>query len=352
MKFSHIQQVFFFTILLLTTGVFLWMLGSYLLPVLWGAVIAIIFYPLHQRIEQLLNGRSTLASITTLITIVLAVLIPLTIIGGMIVQDSLNLYQRISQDENFASTSLLNRAEVFTSYLEPYGVSQEAIFDRVRGWAATVSQTLSSSLIAVSQMTLKLFVYIGIMIYLLFFFFRDGPRLVERLLFYLPMESKYKHRLLHRFSDTARAIVKGTVIIAALQGTIIGVTFWLTGIASPVLWGVAIAILSLIPAVGPALVWLPTGIILIATGELWSGVAVITVGVLLVSVVDEFLRPILVGRESKIPDAIILLATIGGLATFGISGFVIGPIIAAFFLSLWTIFGEQYKKELTPRTAK
>lgn len=352
MKFTHIQQVFFFGLLLVTSGVFLWMLGSYLLPVLWGAIIAIIFYPIHTQIERWLGGRATVAALATLTAVILAVLIPLTIVGGLIVQDSIELYQRISQNETFEGTSLLSRTETAIAFLEPYGISQDVVFERIREWTATATQAVSSSLLTASQMTLSLFIYIGVMIYLLFFFFRDGPKLVHTLLFYLPMEQTYKQRLLHRFTDTARAVVKGTVTVAVLQGTIIGITFWQTGMTSPVLWGVVIAMLSLIPALGPALVWLPAGIILIATGSLWSGIIILIVGVLLISVIDEFLRPILVGRGSKIPDAIILLATIGGLASFGISGFVIGPIVAAFFLSLWTIFGERYQKELTAKPSR
>lgn len=352
MKFAHIQQTFFFALLITTTGIFLWMLGTYLLPVLWGAVIAILFYPLYVWFRRTFGERAGLASLTTVLTIILAVFIPLTIIGGLIVQDSLELYQRITQNEQFERQSLLDRADEFLAYLEPYGISQDDVIGRAQEWIATISQTLSSSLVAVSQMTLTLAIQVAIMVYLLFFFFRDGATLRSQLLYYIPLEYKYGDRLLERFANTARAVVKGTLTIALLQGVIIGITFWLTGIASPVLWAVVVAILALIPALGPALIWLPAGIIMISTGALWSGVAILVVGAILVGLVDEFLRPILVGRGAQMPDAIILLATVGGLATFGISGFIIGPIIAAFFLSLWTIFGERYAKELAPKKTR
>ena len=210
-----------------------------------------------------------------------------------------------------------------------------------------MSQTMASSLVVVGQTTFSLFVSIGIMLYLLFFFFRDGEKLQQTLIHYLPIGDAYEKRLFARFSDTSRAVVKGTLAIAALQGFLGGLTFWIVGISNPVLWGVAMAILSIVPALGPAIVWVPASVILLATGSIWEGVTIIIVGVLLVGLVDEFLRPILVGRGSKMPDAVTLLATVGGLSAFGISGFVVGPIIAAFFLSLWVMFGERYHKELS-----
>jgi predicted PurR-regulated permease PerM len=175
---------------------------------------------------------------------------------------------------------------------------------------------------------------------------RDGRKLQDLIIHYLPLGDAYEKRLLERFSETTRAVMKGTIAIAVLQGLIGGVVFWAVGISSPALWGVAMAILAIIPAVVPALIWVPASILLITTGAISEGVIIIVTGVLLVSLVDEFIRPILVGRGSKMPDALVLLATVGGLATFGITGFIVGPIIAAFFLSLWVMFEERYHDEL------
>ncbi|MFW6210280.1 MAG: AI-2E family transporter, partial [Patescibacteria group bacterium] len=227
--------------------------------------------------------------------------------------------------------------------LEPYGITERDVTERIQEWTATIAQSLSGSAVAFSQVTFKFFVQIGVMVYLLFFFFRDGPKLLHVLKEHLPLERAYGDRLLTRFAETTRAIIKGTLTVSILQGVIIGFTFWLTGITSPVLWGVAVAVLALIPALGAALVWVPAGLILLFTGSVWGGIVIFGVGAVLMTFVDEFLRPILVGRNAKLPDAIILLATLGGLSTFGISGFVIGPVVAAFFLTLWTIFQERFK---------
>lgn len=347
MKFDTIQQFFFLSLLIATTVTFFWLIGSYLMPVFWALVIAIVFYPLYLRINTAVRGHSSVASLLAIGAVILTVMVPLLIVGGLVAQESVTLYQSVSQDSgDIQGLSLLERSEKFIAYFEPYGISHEAVMDKARSWAADMSQALASSLVTVGQATFSVLIATAIMLYLLFFFFRDGEKLQKTLIHYLPMGDTYERRLFTRFSETSRAVMKGTIAIAALQGLLGALAFWIVGLSNPVLWGVAMAFLSVIPALGAAIVWFPASVILLATGSIWEGVTLMVVGLLLVSLVDEFLRPILVGRGSKMPDSITLLATIGGLATFGVSGFVIGPIIAAFFLSLWTMFGERYEKDL------
>ncbi|HMO78138.1 MAG TPA: AI-2E family transporter [Candidatus Paceibacterota bacterium] len=348
MKFNYIQQTFFFVLLITTSLLFFWMLGKYLLPVFWAIVIAIIFYPLFLNLSRRLKGRNSTAAILAIGAVVLMVVLPLTLIGGLIVQESVELYQKLSQNPGeLQGFSLLDQAEKLATYLEPYGVSQATAAERLREWTASASQTIASSLISVSQVTLSFVISTAIMLYLLFFFFRDGVKIKETLIHYIPLGNAYEQRLFIRFAETSRAVVKGSLTIALIQGTLGGIVFWIVGITNPVLWGAAMAFLAIIPAVGPAIIWVPASIILIANGSIWEGVTIIVVGIVLISVIDEFLRPVLVGRGSKMPDAIVLLSTIGGLTTFGVTGFVVGPIIAAFFLSLWVMFEEKYHKELS-----
>ena len=347
MKFDSIQQFFFLGLLLVTTGAFLWILSLYLFPVFWAMVIAVVFYPFYLRVNRYYKGRASLASFTTVMGVVAMVILPLLILGGMIVDESVTLYQGFSTDTRASNgLSLLERAEQFAVYFEPYGISQEAVVDRLRTWATSLSQVLATSLITLGQGTFSFVISFAIMLYLLFFFFRDGERLQHTLMHYIPLGDTDERRLFTRFAETARAVLKGTLTIAAIQGAIGGLAFWIVGVSNPVLWGVAMAAMALIPAVGPAIVWLPVSIILLATGSVWQGVTILLVGIFIVSLIDNFLRPVLVGRGSKMPDSITLLATIGGLATFGVSGLVIGPIVAAFFLTLWAMFGERYQKQL------
>jgi predicted PurR-regulated permease PerM len=347
MKFSYIQQFLFLGLLIATSGIFIYMLGEYLVSVMWAVVIAVVFYPTYQYLNKKFSGRSSIAAISTVFTVVLVVLIPLVFIGGMVVSESLGLYQNLTENESsFDSSSLFARVTKVTSYLEPYGISQDVVENQLRQWTASLSQVVASSLVSFSQVTITFLIHASIMLYLLFFFLRDGEKLQKLVRHHLPLGDDYERRLMDRFSETTQAVVKGTLAISAIQGLIGGTLFWAVGISSPVLWGVSMGVFALIPLLGTATVWLPAGIILIVTGSVWAGGVVLLVGALIISLIDQVLRPILVGRGSNMPDAFVLMAMVGGLATFGVSGFIIGPIIAALFLSLWILFEEKYRKEL------
>jgi predicted PurR-regulated permease PerM len=180
------------------------------------------------------------------------------------------------------------------------------------------------------------------MLYLLFFFLRDGPRILEALIRALPLGDHRERHLLERFAEVSRATIKGTLVVGIVQGTIGGIAFAALGISAPVLWGTVMALLSILPAVGTALVWLPAAIVLIINGETFGGIALIFVGVFVIGLTDNLLRPILVGRDTRLPDYLILLATLGGLAGFGLAGIIIGPTIAAFFLSVWQMAEQEF----------
>lgn len=348
MSFAHIQKFVFFGLLFSTTILFLYMLGGYLVTVLWAVVIALVFYPVYEYLKKVFKGRASAAALSTVLLVVLVVLIPLISVGGMVVSESLALYDTLTQnDGNSDSPGLLARVSTVTSYLEPYGISQSNVENRLRDWVASLSQVVATSLVAFSQYTLSFLIEVMIMLYLLFFFLRDGTKISQLMRHYIPLGDDYERLLISRFSDTTQAVIKGTILISVLQGIIGGVLFGLVGIPNPVLWGATMGVLAIIPLIGTSVIWLPAAIILMVTGSFWSGLIILLVGALVISSVDNFLRPILVGRSTKMPDSLVLLSTIGGIATFGVSGFIIGPIIAALFLSLWTIFEEKYRTELT-----
>ena len=158
----------------------------------------------------------------------------------------------------------------------------------------------------------------------------------------LPLGDEREHFLLSKFAEVSRATIKGTLVVGIVQGTLGGIMFAILGIQSAIFWAVVMTILSVIPAVGSALIWIPAAIYLIANGMLIKGIVLIAFGALVIGMVDNILRPMLVGRDTKMPDYLILLSTLGGLAMIGISGFVLGPIIAAFFLAIWVMFEQEY----------
>lgn len=340
MTSAQLQNVFFLAVLFCTTGLFLWMLGSYLFPVLWAVIITVVFYPVYAWLFRILKNESA-ASVLTIAVAALVIVVPIIFVGGLVIRESLGLYQSV---QNGITDETMDGFIARIDSVLPVTIDWEQAEARAREGLAGLTAAITGSLLQYSQFTLGFVAKIGIMLYVLFFMFRYNTVLLDKAAAYLPMNEKYLKLLFERFASTTQAIAQGTLTIAILQGTIGALTLWLVGIGAPVLWGVVMTILSIIPAVGPSFVLVPAGVYLIVTGSLVQGIIVLGVGVVLIGLVDEFLRPLLVGRRAKIPDAIVLLATVGGLSTFGVTGFVIGPVIAAFCLSLWAIFSEKYKK--------
>jgi predicted PurR-regulated permease PerM len=157
----------------------------------------------------------------------------------------------------------------------------------------------------------------------------------------MPLSMEHKRHLFSKFTTVIRATVKGNVVVAAAQGTLGGIMFSFLGIQGALLWGFVMAFLSLLPAVGAGLIWLPVAIYFLFTGAVWQGITLIAFGVLVIGLVDNILRPILVGRDTKIPDYVILISTLGGMVLFGLNGFVIGPVIAALFIAAWDLFSAS-----------
>ena len=227
-------------------------------------------------------------------------------------------------------------------YLDRFGVDVQQVMDGLSSAAVAASRFIASQALVIGQNALRITALFFLMLYLLFFFLRDGGEMVEAIIRVLPLGDERERRLFDKFSEVARATIKGTLVVGFVQGFLGGLLFWILGIAAPVFWGVIMTVLSLLPAIGSALVWLPAAIILMATGSVLKGIILIAVGTLVIGLVDNLLRPLLVGRDTKMPDFLILLSTLGGITVFGISGFVIGPIIAAFFLVVWDMFRQEY----------
>ena len=345
MRLRTLESRVFLSLVLVTTVVFLWMVRGFLMPVFWAAVFAMLFQPLFLRLAGLLRGRTSLAAFLSTLIVVLVVLVPSGLLATALAQQALSLYQRIASGEINAD-ALVRYAERFlpalTRMLERYEVEVEQVRDSLQSAAGSATQYIAEQALAVGQNALIFAVLFGLMLYLLFFFFRDGERIIEALIRAIPMGDERERQLFRKIAEVSRATVKGTIVVAAVQGAIGGVLFALVGIQAAVFWGVAMGILSLLPAVGAALVWVPAAIVLLATGAFWKAVALIAGGTLVIGLVDNVLRPILVGRETKMPDYLVLLATLGGLTVFGMAGFVAGPVIAALFLVTWQMFTDEY----------
>jgi predicted PurR-regulated permease PerM len=345
MRLRTVESRVFLTVVIATTVFFLWMVRGFLLPVFWAAVFALLFRPLYLRLLRAVRGRRGLAALLSTLIIVVLVLVPLGLLLAAVAQQGLWLYRGLSSGEidiQSAIEYVERSVPVLTALLARYGVGVEQIRTAIESAAIAVTQYLGSQALALGQNALLVAVLFGLMLYLLFFFFRDGERIVKGVIRALPMGDVREQRLFTKFAEVSRATVKGTLVVAAVQGALGGVLFALVGIPAALFWGVVMGVLSLLPAVGAALVWLPAAIILFVTGGIWQGIVVVLGGTFAIGLTDNLLRPILIGRDTRIPDYVVLVATLGGLSVFGLAGFVAGPVVAALFLVMWEMFADEY----------
>jgi predicted PurR-regulated permease PerM len=343
---SHrLQNAFFLSLLALTTLAFFGLIQDFLLPVFWASVLATIFYPLHRWCTRRLWGYDTLGSVATIGIILLLVILPLLMTGLAVAAEVSGLYERVAAgdvDPQFVVEWLDRNAPLATDFLSGLGLDVDQLRAQLSGAAVTASRFLASKAVAFGQDALRISGLTFVMLYLLFFFLRDGRALLNTMVRAIPLGDAREQRLLRRFAAVARATLKGTLVIGIVQGGIGGILFWALGIEAAVLWGVVMGLLSLLPAVGAAVVWIPAATLLLIGGEWGKGLVLLLGGTLLIGLADNVLRPLLVGRDTELPDYLILVSTLGGLTLFGLSGVVIGPVVAALFVAVWEMFAEEY----------
>jgi predicted PurR-regulated permease PerM len=330
----------FLLLLVAVTVAFAWILWPYFGAIFWAAILAIVFAPMYRRLAARLARRDTAAALLTLLVILLIVILPSAVIAAMLLQEGVQVYQRMQSGElnfaRYAQTLLAALPPWLTGVLDRFGLSSLAdVQEKFSAGIGKSIQFFASQALNIGQNAFEFVVGFFVMLYLLFFLLRDGAALMTRAKDAIPLRSELQHDLAARFTNVIRATIKGNIVVAILQGALGGAAFWVLGINAALLWAVLMGFLSLLPAVGTALVWGPVAIYLIATGATWQGVALIAYGVLVIGLVDNVLRPVLVGKDTKMPDYVVLLSTLGGMAVFGFNGFVIGPMIAAMFMAVW-----------------
>ncbi len=343
----------FLLLVVLVTVAFGFVLWPFYGAVLWGAAIAIIFAPLYRKLHARLGGRANVAAAATLLIIVAIVIVPLILVGMLLVRQAAGVYERLQAGNLNFQSYLLQVTELAPDWLVgilgSVGIMNlDDLQSRLAAGLRAVSQLLAEQLVLLGQNTFTFVVGLFVMMYLLFFLLRDGDTLARRINNAMPLRPEQRRALVNKFTTVIRAMIKGTLAVAVVQGALGGLIFWLLGIPAAALWGVVMAILSLLPAVGSPVVWAPVAIYLIAMGEVWQGIVLLAYGALVIGLIDNVLRPILVGKDTRIPDYVVLISTLGGLALFGVNGLLLGPVIAALFLAVWDIFSAAQLREAQP----
>jgi predicted PurR-regulated permease PerM len=345
MKNKLLEQKFFLMLLTAVSVAFVWILLPFYGAVFWAVILAIIFAPLHRRLIARFPNRRNLAALLALLVCVLIAVLPMIFITGSLVQEGAALYQQMKGGQ-LEVGSFLERFKMalptqIQAVLDRLGAGDLAsLREKLSEAALQGSQFVANQAVNIGQNTFQFVVAFFVMLYLLFFFFRDGAMLSRRIRDAVPLGDRQKHLLFTKFITVVRATVKGNIIVAVTQGVLGGLIFRFFDIQGAVLWGVLMAFLSLLPAVGAGLVWGPVAVYFLVTGAVWQGVVLTLYGIFVIGLVDNILRPLLVGKDTKMPDYLVLMSTLGGMALFGLNGFVIGPLIAALFMAAWALFTD------------
>ena len=322
-------------------------LGWILLPfygtIMWGVIIALLFTPLNRRLQQRLGVRRTPAALLTLAIVLVIVIIPFALITAALASEAAAVFAQLQSGE-------LNPAIYFRGVFNALPDWMGALLDRFgltsfptlqRRLSAALmqaSQFLATQALSVGQITFDFVASVFIALYLAFFLIRDGDIVLSAARRAIPLTLAHKHELFQTFATVIRATVKGNLLVALIQGALGGLAFAFLGVPGALLWAVLMAFMSLLPAVGAGLVWLPVALYFLISGALWQGVALTAYGVLVIGLVDNLLRPLLVGKDTRMPDYVVMITTLGGMAVLGVNGFVVGPVIAAMFIAVWQLY--------------
>ncbi|EJM21178.1 putative permease [Pseudomonas sp. GM21] len=335
------------------TVAFIWILLPFYGAVFWAVILGILFAPMQRRLQLKLGWERNMTSLLTLSICLVIAILPVIILAFFLVQEGAVLYKNIESGEldiaGYVSHFKHSLPPYFQHLLDRAGVGElSGLREKIIKSAVTGNEFIATQVFSFGQGTFEFVVSFFIMLYLLYFFLRDGADLARQVRAAVPLQEHQKRRLQLKFNRVVRATVKGNLLVAITQGALGGLIFWFLDIPSVLLWAVLMAFLSLLPAVGAGIIWAPAAAFFLLGGSIWQGVVLGLYGIFVIGLVDNVLRPILVGKDTKMPDYLILISTLGGLAVFGLNGFVIGPLIAALFISSWAIFLETKPKVQLP----
>lgn len=348
---GHVKNtnILFSVILGGITLLFLYLLKPFFFPIFWAAVIAGIFHPLYRRINQWMKSP-TLSTIIIFLIIAVLILLPAGIIAKLVFNESRQLYGTLNPDTKNIDRGFgeIIGAIVDNPLARLFDVNKAFLSAKAAEVVGGITNYIFMNLKALTQNTLALLGQFAIMLYALFFFIRDGERLLRAAMRSLPIGMGREKLLYDRFRVTARSTLKVTLIIGGIQGVLGGIVFFIANIEGALIWGLLMIFMAIVPVVGCAIIWGPAGFLMLLTGHIWEGVLILVFGVAVISTIDNLLRPILIGKDVEMHPLLIFLSTLGGIVVFGFSGFVIGPIITSLLLAIWEMYDEFYQKDSSP----
>lgn len=339
------QNIIFFILLAFITGLLAFILKPFFFAVFWAILLAGIFTPLYKFINRKIVNPNLCAGLT-MIGIFICLILPVGLLVDLLIMELVDIYQSFnSLSSNWMGTlsetlKALSKKPIFASL----NVDQDFLINKSQEAFKFLTDYVFKHISKFTQNTILVVIQVAVMLYSLFFFLRDGKGLIIALKENAPVDDKHIELFINKFLTTAKASLKFTFIIGGIQGFLGGLIFYITGIERALVWGVLMFALSVVPAIGCSLIWVPAGIIMLLLGNIWQGITILIFGSLFISSVDNLLRPVLLGRDTQMHSLLIFLSTLGGIAAFGFSGFILGPVIASLFLAAWKLFPEIYQK--------
>ncbi|APG25931.1 MULTISPECIES: AI-2E family transporter [Syntrophotalea] len=344
---GRLEKRSFLTTLVLVSVLFLILLKPFWGAIFWACIIGLIFSPLYRRLLAAGRPKPNVAALTTLLACLVIGIVPALFVIGSFIQEGVSFYRRLQSGDFDIGARIEQIQTAFPAirhFFERLNLDFNSVQTQLSDAFLGASGYLAQNAIEFGQGTLQFFINLGLMLYVAFFMLRDGEKLVGLLVRALPLGDEREHLLIAKFAEVVRATVKGNLLVATVQGMLGGFIFWVLDIRGALLWGVVMTLLSLIPVVGAGLIWGPVAIYLFAVGAWPQGLILAAFGAFVIGLADNILRPLLVGRDTKLPDYVVLLSTLGGFALFGINGFVLGPLVAALFIAFWEIFMREFNR--------
>lgn len=334
----------------------LWIVAPFRGAIIWALAASVTFSPLFRLLKRQLGGRASLAAALSLLAIILLAVVPAILLGTALVHEAGALIARNGNATPLPATIGQVHAllpDWAHRVLRLAGNDDVATVQHyIAGMFEGGLSSLLGGAVGIGQSAFSFAVSLGAMIYLCFFFLRDGHAIWAGLIAHLPLAPATRGRLADEVAGVLRATLRGTIIVAAVQGLVGGLIFWILGVPAPALWGGAMALTSLLPPFGAGAVWVPMALFLIMSGAVLKGIALAICGFFIISLVDNLLRPFLIGREAHLPEYLVFLSTLGGLALLGLDGVIVGPLLVSLFLSSWRAVASQIGSETSAVAAE
>jgi predicted PurR-regulated permease PerM len=348
---SQIQKGFLLLVVVTITVLLLVMIRSFLVAVILAGVFAAMGRPTFLAIAERLNGRERFAAVMTVLALLLLIVVPVGAFLTLVVTQAGEIgeaaepWLREQSGRWRELTAWAERLPLLGQFVPAEGV----IAARAGEAIGRVGSFLIDNVRAATTGTLNFVLQLFIVLYAMYFFLLDGRSILSRMLYFTPLDADAETKLIAQFASVTRATIKGSILVGLVQGALAGAAFFVLDLPGAAFWATVMAVLAVIPVLGSGLVWAPAAVILLTTGRVAAGVGLLLWGFLVVSTIDNFLRPRLIGRDTKMHDLLVLLSTFGGLMMFGVVGFIVGPIIAALFITAWDLFGVAFRDILPER---